>query len=78
MHVPSGGHTHLVLSPPFLKNKRHMLVIPVATVSGGVQFPPGTQSRLPSFTFAPSRPQPSPHLLRLLYMSSHMSFQPMP
>lgn len=65
VHVPSGGHTYLVVSPPLLKNKRHVLFIPVATVSGGIQFPLGTQSRLPPFRFAPS-PQPFPHLLRLL------------
>lgn len=32
------GHPYWVTSPLFLKNKRHMLCIPIVTVRNGVQF----------------------------------------
>lgn len=51
---PWGGQPSRVTSSPCLKNKRHVLLIPTATVSGGVQSPLRVQSQLRSGPPLPS------------------------
>lgn len=57
------GHSYLVTSPSFLKKTRHVLFIPMVTISGGIQFPLCFQSRFQWF----KPPLSLPKILRLLW-----------